>query len=109
MIQPRCLASRKRRSTSNAGSTTAHFRSEEHTSELQSQSNLVCRLLLEKKNVLHKSGCNARGSHGTIQLLQFLLAVGLISRRDSEVPYLTSTPRIDRPRRDPTHVPSFSY
>src|SRR5688572_31110849 len=27
-----------------------HARSEEHTSELQSQSNLVCRLLLEKKN-----------------------------------------------------------
>src|SRR5688572_12671264 len=27
----------------------AHRRSEEHTSELQSQSNLVCRLLLEKK------------------------------------------------------------
>src|SRR2546430_10325223 len=26
------------------------YRSEEHTSELQSQSNLVCRLLLEKKN-----------------------------------------------------------
>src|SRR2546430_1315689 len=26
-----------------------HERSEEHTSELQSQSNLVCRLLLEKK------------------------------------------------------------
>src|SRR5688572_32754411 len=30
-------------------------RSEEHTSELQSQSNLVCRLLLEKKkNTKHK-------------------------------------------------------
>src|SRR2546427_3699494 len=28
-------------------------RSEEHTSELQSQSNLVCRLLLEKKNKAH--------------------------------------------------------
>src|SRR2546430_9662233 len=27
------------------------LRSEEHTSELQSQSNLVCRLLLEKKNI----------------------------------------------------------
>src|SRR2546430_11040208 len=27
------------------------FRSEEHTSELQSQSNLVCRLLLEKKKI----------------------------------------------------------
>src|SRR2546430_8603415 len=30
-------------------STCSRFRSEEHTSELQSQSNLVCRLLLEKK------------------------------------------------------------
>src|SRR5688572_30997691 len=29
---------------------TTFTRSEEHTSELQSQSNLVCRLLLEKKN-----------------------------------------------------------
>src|SRR2546430_7813469 len=29
-------------------------RSEEHTSELQSQSNLVCRLLLEKKNTTCK-------------------------------------------------------
>src|SRR2546430_13466774 len=32
------------------------FRSEEHTSELQSQSNIVCRLLLEKKKEpSHKS------------------------------------------------------
>src|SRR2546430_9489775 len=33
------------------------MRSEEHTSELQSQSNLVCRLLLEKKKkkTIHKS------------------------------------------------------
>src|SRR2546430_11188329 len=30
-------------------STVRRTRSEEHTSELQSQSNLVCRLLLEKK------------------------------------------------------------
>src|SRR2546430_12547219 len=29
-------------------------RSEEHTSELQSQSNLVCRLLLEKKKVANR-------------------------------------------------------
>src|SRR2546427_7656490 len=29
-------------------------RSEEHTSELQSQSNLVCRLLLEKKKTVEK-------------------------------------------------------
>src|SRR6266478_8506392 len=31
-------------------------RSEEHTSELQSQSNLVCRLLLEKKKYWQNSG-----------------------------------------------------
>src|SRR2546430_11428465 len=30
-------------------------RSEEHTSELQSQSNLVCRLLLEKKNMAEQT------------------------------------------------------
>src|SRR2546427_8804187 len=34
-------------------------RSEEHTSELQSQSNLVCRLLLEKKNDLAKSATSS--------------------------------------------------
>src|SRR2546430_11431949 len=32
------------------GNLWVQLRSEEHTSELQSQSNLVCRLLLEKKN-----------------------------------------------------------
>src|SRR2546430_6948372 len=36
--------------TIHAGDT-APKRSEEHTSELQSQSNLVCRLLLEKKKI----------------------------------------------------------
>src|SRR5256886_11523175 len=41
----RCTVSGRR------GSAT-ETRSEEHTSELQSQSNLVCRLLLEKKNKL---------------------------------------------------------
>src|SRR2546430_7907110 len=42
------------RSPEVGGSMTsaAPTRSEEHTSELQSQSNLVCRLLLEKKNAL---------------------------------------------------------
>src|SRR2546427_6599311 len=38
--------------TSTWASSTS-TRSEEHTSELQSQSNLVCRLLLEKKKILH--------------------------------------------------------
>src|SRR2546430_10076363 len=42
-----------------SGSAIAHrsgvLRSEEHTSELQSQSNLVCRLLLEKKKKTSQS------------------------------------------------------
>src|SRR2546430_7074066 len=38
-------------------------RSEEHTSELQSQSNLVCRLLLEKKK---NNNLNTHAQHITI-------------------------------------------
>src|SRR2546430_12105572 len=37
--------------SSRPKSCLASSRSEEHTSELQSQSNLVCRLLLEKKKI----------------------------------------------------------
>src|SRR2546430_9917127 len=39
-------------------------RSEEHTSELQSQSNLVCRLLLEKKNHRHQYARSVRSQLG---------------------------------------------
>src|SRR2546430_12621794 len=53
LFRSRCAAragqrapSRSRRSRRRSSSLC---RSEEHTSELQSQSNLVCRLLLEKK------------------------------------------------------------
>src|SRR2546430_5615852 len=46
MGMKRWLPSSARTSASHSRSST---RSEEHTSELQSQSNLVCRLLLEKK------------------------------------------------------------
>src|SRR5690242_21612688 len=35
------------------GAIGGRSRSEEHTSELQSHVNLVCRLLLEKKNIIH--------------------------------------------------------
>src|SRR5438270_1320904 len=38
-------------------------RSEEHTSELQSQSNLVCRLLLEKKKKKHEAGGEQEHQH----------------------------------------------
>src|SRR5256885_1609185 len=41
-----------------------HLRSEEHTSELQSPCNLVCRLLLEKKIV---SGAMAKAGKGLLE------------------------------------------
>src|SRR5688572_32662423 len=44
-------------------------RSEEHTSELQSQSNLVCRLLIEKKK-------NTRQAHGGAQAHELLVPQG---------------------------------
>src|SRR2546427_8785711 len=42
--------------------TLLQLRSEEHTSELQSQSNLVCRLLLEKK----KKNRHAHNTHNLV-------------------------------------------
>src|SRR5437016_10281854 len=49
------FSARKRRISASSSSTLrlglcSALRSEEHTSELQSLTNLVCRLLLEKKN-----------------------------------------------------------
>src|SRR5689334_24467090 len=41
-------------------STNATGRSEEHTSELQSQFHLVCRLLLEKKNTVTRTFTSTR-------------------------------------------------
>src|SRR5438477_3374740 len=46
------MRSRNARRDDEAGAEHGK-RSEEHTSELQSHVNLVCRLLLEKKNDLH--------------------------------------------------------
>src|SRR2546426_2677777 len=49
------------------------FRSEEHTSELQSPCNLVCRLLLEKKSQIHRRGARpanerARDARGCVEV-----------------------------------------
>src|SRR5688572_24303058 len=49
MVTNVCFGGRDLRT---AYATLSMGRSEEHTSELQSQSNLVCRLLLEKKNII---------------------------------------------------------
>src|SRR2546430_7891298 len=54
ILQLKQCVSINRKSPTKGSHSFAHWhldsaRSEEHTSELQSQSNLVCRLLLEKK------------------------------------------------------------
>src|SRR5688572_31563480 len=65
----RTVVSVRRTLSGSARLFAAVRRSEEHTSELQSQSNLVCRLLLEKKKP-HKGGscgqvpCRGRCSSG---------------------------------------------
>src|SRR5256886_11420846 len=51
----------------HAAPTTNASRSEEHTSELQSQSNLVCRLLLEKKKQIHRLAVNGRSPASCFQ------------------------------------------
>src|SRR2546430_12593174 len=47
--QPLPVIAGRRSGPNTEGAVHRATRSEEHTSELQSQSNLVCRLLLEKK------------------------------------------------------------
>src|SRR2546430_1673773 len=49
-VGPRHSYRSRENSAGHARAIEVDHRSEEHTSELQSQSNLVCRLLLEKKN-----------------------------------------------------------
>src|SRR5688572_32083074 len=75
--QSACLSSRLPIGTNFGGPVRKLPRSEEHTSELQSQSNLVCRLLLEKKqNALFRGAlvvcqrqavADAAPEHGAIQ------------------------------------------
>src|SRR5215204_4685515 len=63
----------------------SHIRSEEHTSELPSHSDLVCRLLLEKKNLqtaraLTVSEANGRASIYLAALSSNLIALAFIGQ-----------------------------
>src|SRR2546429_2728921 len=51
-LQRRVGAERSSRRSMELSVDAFNFRSEEHTSELQSRLHLVCRLLLEKKKIL---------------------------------------------------------
>src|SRR2546430_3107924 len=78
------------------------YRSEEHTSELQSQSNLVCRLLLEKKKTKSDNTvtpCNASSTRptGADQAHPTHMAVQPIPLLDPSIMYLTVHPRPSSP------------
>src|SRR2546430_5150710 len=59
-VRPGLRSPRLARHTARGRDSRAVARSEEHTSELQSQSNLVCRLLLEKKKIAWREAKDGR-------------------------------------------------
>src|SRR2546429_4690202 len=54
-----------------------YYRSEEHTSELQSRLHLVCRLLLEKKKKRHTTNCYSTHSVNSLSIYLYQLVVVL--------------------------------
>src|SRR5256885_2739796 len=77
---------------------TALLRSEEHTSELQSPCNLVCRLLLEKKKkTVRLSGCSKHGSVNSVTTLGsprvWLMALTVNDARPESVSAVRTTPQ----------------
>src|SRR2546430_12414708 len=61
----------RQRHRKGAGLVRDRCRSEEHTSELQSQSNLVCRLLLEKKKpIIWSTGTTPTLAYYSITLVE---------------------------------------
>src|SRR2546430_3712781 len=66
-LEARPLLVRRRQLVKAVGELDAiavQLRSEEHTSELQSQSNLVCRLLLEKKKKTKRNTLSNESARG---------------------------------------------
>src|SRR5688572_31030077 len=64
----------------SGSSPDGRWRSEEHTSELQSQSNLVCRLLLEKKKESTATFIDALRESSSVKSLRYWWLYGSISR-----------------------------
>src|SRR5436190_12095955 len=66
LFRSRAPAARGRGAGRRSDPTRRHPRSEEHTSELQSHSDLVCRLLLEKKKPLFSGGKQVSNQQVTV-------------------------------------------
>src|SRR2546430_11163240 len=76
-----------RRLTGMIGKSCPSARSEEHTSELQSQSNLVCRLLLEKKkrdNIVSNALRHNFVCHALIDVINSTFRLMITKRRVKE-------------------------
>src|SRR5262249_58507406 len=71
--------------TSSEGKRRFAARSEEHTSELQSLTNLVCRLLLEKKNTLTVEAAAGPASDAARRATAASNASATIVGRDEEL------------------------
>src|SRR5690349_20311125 len=82
-----CSVARTPSGSRAPGPTATTRRSEEHTSELQSRRDLVCRLLLEKKNGWLLTGTpptsgvtNSRGVTGGVYKALELIHLGMLIR-----------------------------
>src|SRR2546430_3361579 len=79
----------------SALTSSSRLRSEEHTSELQSQSNLVCRLLLEKKK--HDNGSDS---------LYWISLILDLARNEGFLPHPHNPPAYSRNIQSHCHCPS---
>src|SRR5690242_20952411 len=77
--EPWDTAWERRRQPYGAGYGKSRGKSEEHTSELQSHVNLVCRLLLEKKKNKREVSQTGSGYNAMIQFLTVLIDLTLTS------------------------------
>src|SRR2546430_6699835 len=83
------------------------MRSEEHTSELQSQSNLVCRLLLEKKKNSRGQKCSPPIMFRDNPMKNAILTLSLVGILIFSVPTLAHQHRSHRSK-DAHIVPKIS-
>src|SRR2546421_4775391 len=82
----------------------AVVRSEEHTSELQSRSDLVCRLLLEKKKKQIKLNTIPEEHTSGLDTLTPSLSVTVVAKDPHSTPQLELRPSVRRRPTMPAHI-----
>src|SRR2546430_3806852 len=95
--------------TTDSGMPDFFWRSEEHTSELQSQSNLVCRLLLEKKKHATITLSTAQqdvGDGAAATNLPTAQPASAASTADQHILRISALGLVDAPSRLPRHTPT---